>query len=1266
MIPTNGKTTYTLTAQWGNVHKYYFRYFIETLNGNEPGSVKKGNTYYLENEAYAQYVTSSSGNISPKELDGCKAVLTENNGTYGRDFYYTRNSYTLTFDAQDGEFSNGESIISGKVKFGGSIQAPQTPPKLKNYEFVGWYTNAECYGEPYDFDDAVMPHHNLTLFAKYESTDHTVTFYDSVGGTKLTSQGVATGKPTSDPNIYTENTYVEGKGVFTGWYWYIAPSRLVKFGFETPIYKDIDLYAQWQTDGFTITYKNGDGSGAPPTDADTYKAGTMARVLSGNSLNPPYFQSFIGWKIEGDDSSAIYYPGSLVKITGNLTLVAQYGYSSNLVHVTYKNNYNASLNNDVVWNVYKNNNITLADALFTRSGYTQIGWTKTKGGTTVQYALGKENFDIDRDDITLYAVWKSSNLTISFAASQNGSLKEGMQTSFSVASGAIWGQNITVPTPVANNGYYFSGWAPALPEDNSSITKNQEYTAQFKKQTNITVTALDESRAFTGNQINVTTGGKLTSGTLAQGHTLTAQATGTGKEPNTYPISIQSVSIMDGQTDVTHMYNITNKPGTLTITTAGDITGLVTVTGKTTQYDGANHGVTVDTSKLVHGVTTVKYSIDDGKTYSTAAPTFRNAGSHVVKVKVTNTHYSGTFEGSATVEITKRPITLSTEDKSWPFDNNPHSWPVSNQGSANVATGDVLVITVTGSITGIGTTPNAFTYTLKDPDKEDASGNYNITESPGTLTITTVGDITGLVTVTGETTEYDGANHGITVDTSKLIFGTTTIEYSTDDGQTYTPVAPTFRNVGSYVVSVKVTNIHYSGTYEGTATVEITKRALTLTAQNYQWPYTGDEYTWPEYDQTGTAATGDTLLVTVTGSITDVGKQPNTLTYTLEDKDGQDMRANYNITVANGELEVYPGAGIDGKITFSGQTLVYDGNSHTLAPNTSQLPANGALQIEYSEDGETYGETIPQYRNAGTYPIYVRVSHSYYEEVFAAQANLVITTRALTLTAQNQSWNYDGETHSWPHYNQSGAVGTDDVLTVTVTGSITAIGTAANTLTYTLADKGGQDMRANYTITVQNGTLTVNTPPPSPVGPGGGSSSSISSTPPPVTAGVSSSSSSSSAPVSSGSASTTTIVPSSTPATAPSTQTISGEDTPLAGVGSWALLNLILAILSSFGAILLLVGIFARKRATQPYGEDDTQQETDEPTQSTGVVWRILGIALGIASLLIFAFTTNMNNPMAIVNQWTVLLFILAILQVLSWVVLRIVRRNHTQNTQQI
>jgi uncharacterized repeat protein (TIGR02543 family) len=188
----------------------------------------------------------------------------------------------------------------------------------------------------------------------------------------------------------------------------------IPFNYEIPIWKDYELFAVWKTDGFKVTYDAGLGSGTVPTDIDSYELGTFTRAeQAGSGLIPPAGELFYAWlnSIDG----VLYYPGNLVPVDGNLTLTAQFALESELVTITYVENYSGSTSTFVV-HAIPGTVITLAGEVFTRpgTGNTLIGWNTQADKSGTDHALNEFGFIVPTSGITLYGVWDKTDFTVTY------------------------------------------------------------------------------------------------------------------------------------------------------------------------------------------------------------------------------------------------------------------------------------------------------------------------------------------------------------------------------------------------------------------------------------------------------------------------------------------------------------------------------------------------------------------------------------------------------------------------------------------------------------------------------------------------------------------------------------------------------------------------------------------------------------------------------------------------------------------------------------
>ena len=155
--------------------------------------------------------------------------------------------------------------------------------------------------------------------------------------------------------------------------------------------------------------------------------------------------------------------------------------------------------------------------------------------------------------------------------------------------------------------------------------------------------------------------------------------------------------------------------------TIGKAAMTASVAGYSGAYDGAAHSVTVNAP----AGSTVTYSIDGGKTWAATAPSFTNAGSYEVRVRVTLANHDD-FEGTATVEIAKATVDMSGvsfKDATVTYDGTEHAIEVSGK----LPTG-VTGVTYTGNkLTHAGSTQATATFAV------DAN---HVAPSPLTATLT--------------------------------------------------------------------------------------------------------------------------------------------------------------------------------------------------------------------------------------------------------------------------------------------------------------------------------------------------------------------------------------------------------------------------------------------------------------------------------------------------------------------------------------------------
>ena len=118
--------------------------------------------------------------------------------------------------------------------------------------------------------------------------------------------------------------------------------------------------------------------------------------------------------------------------------------------VTYQPGTNGS-GNAVTDIKFYNDALTLRGALFTRTGYTQVGWATVDGGEKV---YGLDDVYTKNEALTLYPVWNTNKYTITFDTAGGSEIASITQD---------YGTAITAPADPTREGYTFIGWDTEIP-----------------------------------------------------------------------------------------------------------------------------------------------------------------------------------------------------------------------------------------------------------------------------------------------------------------------------------------------------------------------------------------------------------------------------------------------------------------------------------------------------------------------------------------------------------------------------------------------------------------------------------------------------------------------------------------------------------------------------------------------------------------------------------------------------------------------------------
>ena len=340
-------------------------------------------------------------------------------------------------------------------------------------------------------------------------------------------------------------------------------------------------------------------------------------------------------------------------------------------------------------------------------------------------------------------------------------------------------------------------------------------------------------------------------------------------------------------------YEITPRPLRITLSCVDGESDVWNENLRTKTYDGkafeiySNPDTSFPNNHTIELPTIV--NVSDSKELSADDITIKNGSG-----KKVNSNFNITLAGVTKYQITSLSIGVETEGASQIYDGNSLTNTTFEIKSGSLAEGHSIVIT--GSQTDVGTSQNTFKI-VDQTGAEVQSGNYNISKSLGTLTVT---KRTITVTLNNTTTSkvYDGTPLAFECSVTNLVPGhrirLREVIDITDGEQTLTV------NDIEDIISVTTNNSvkqNYEITFSETFKYEITKRPITVTSGSKGKVYDGTPLTYHEYTVGGSGlVNGHNIDVTFTGTITDKGTAVNTFSVNrINDASQNDVTQNYDV-----------------------------------------------------------------------------------------------------------------------------------------------------------------------------------------------------------------------------------------------------------------------------------------------------------------------------------------------------------------------------------
>lgn len=254
------------------------------------GTTFTGNTanvlYNMTNPTYTAIHTT---NINPGEgtkiySQGLDFAYNNFDISYQNDGTLPLPTLTVTFDATGGEPTPAPITDIG---YGDGIDRPVTDPTRENAVFEGWVTeNGYFWGfnTTAGANNGAPVRSDMTLYAKWTITQYSVTFMN--GTERVDLKMVDGGTPvTPTTNTVTPPAYK----AFDKW----LDTAGNVWNFDTPVTRNIVLYASFTDKQYTVSYNTDGGTPVPPNKVTTWNGAGL--VPAQNPSRAGY--TFVQWDV---------------------------------------------------------------------------------------------------------------------------------------------------------------------------------------------------------------------------------------------------------------------------------------------------------------------------------------------------------------------------------------------------------------------------------------------------------------------------------------------------------------------------------------------------------------------------------------------------------------------------------------------------------------------------------------------------------------------------------------------------------------------------------------------------------------------------------------------------------------------------------------------------------------------------------------------------------------------------------------------------------
>ena len=500
----------TLTAQWTAI-EYTITY--ENTKGASNSNPAK---YTIESDTIALAELTVDGYSFNGWYDGGKKVTEIAAGSFGNKTFtakWTTIEYAISFIMEneeggyDGHYADSENPEKYTIEDEFTFISPVCD--IRGYEFKGWYTQKQGGEKVEKLEKGTTG--AKTYYAQWQRQEYSINYYNIETAIDSNPDSYNVDTETFSLTSPTKKGYE-----FAGWYSDAKYTTSVNGTVEKGSIGDLQFYAKWEKEIYSITYVlyDGENNGANPAEytiedsielqeptkegytfggwfkdsaytipkgqienetgnltlyAKWYYIGTITFETNGGTAIAPIKQeygtvltapqdptkehyTFAGWY--SDETLTQKYIFSTMP-DRNFTLYAKW--IPAVYKITYILNGGVNDGSNPVTYTYESETITLQPA--TKLGYEFIGWFKDAEFTSaVQEEIVKGSYG----DIELYANFRIKEYTISFESNGGNTVTSITQN---------YGTKVSEPAAPSKTGYQFGGWYK-----NSALTQKYAFT----------------------------------------------------------------------------------------------------------------------------------------------------------------------------------------------------------------------------------------------------------------------------------------------------------------------------------------------------------------------------------------------------------------------------------------------------------------------------------------------------------------------------------------------------------------------------------------------------------------------------------------------------------------------------------------------------------------------------------------------------------------------------------------------------------------------